>query len=92
MPPKPAPETTDASTDTAPVLTRTVPAAWSAPDPLTLTLGEPITVTVAEGVVLHNSETGQAFVPGEPTTQTVTPTTLRRLMDGDLKQVAPATV
>lgn len=49
-----------------------------------LTLGQVVTVQVAEGVVLINNETGVPFVPGADTTQTVTPTLLRRIKDGDL--------
>ena len=52
-------------------------------------LGALITVQVAEGVGLLNNETGQDFVPGVPTLQTVTVTTLRRLTDGDLVRVNP---
>ena len=40
--------------------------------------------------VLRNTETGLPFEAGVATVQTVTPTTIRRLMDGDLQQVAPA--
>lgn len=50
-------------------------------------LGEMIHVRVADGLALLNNETGQDFVPGEATMQTVTVTTLRRLADGDLVRV-----
>lgn len=50
-------------------------------------LGEVIQVQVADGLSLINNETGNDFVPGEPTSQTVTVTTLRRLADGDLIRV-----
>lgn len=47
-------------------------------------LGELVHVVVPEGAQLINNETGGFFTPGEPTPQTVTLTTLRRLVDGDL--------
>ena len=47
-------------------------------------LGDQVSVLVAEGIVLRNSETGVPFAPGVPTLQTVTTTLLRRLADGDL--------
>ncbi|MBP6897381.1 MAG: hypothetical protein KBC94_23435 [Pseudacidovorax sp.] len=50
-------------------------------------LGETVQVTVAEDVVLMNTETGAPFTPGEATPQLVTVTTLRRLDDGDLTLV-----
>ena len=67
-------------------ITQTVQPAQDlrAPD---LWIGEMIHVTVRSGVVLRNAETGLAFVPGEATPQWVTPTTLRRLADGDLQRV-----
>ena len=51
------------------------------------TLGTQIDVRVASGQLLLNNETGQRFVDGESTPQTVTVTTLKRLADGDLVQV-----
>ncbi len=50
-------------------------------------LGAQITVRVAEGQQLINSETGTYFGDGVDTPQTVTVTTLKRLADGDLVQV-----
>jgi hypothetical protein len=51
-------------------------------------LGSTCTVKVGDGLLLMNTETGAHFAPGEPTSQTVTTTTLRRLADGDLVLVA----
>lgn len=51
-------------------------------------LGAVCGVTVAEGVVLRNGETGLDFEPGKETPQTVTVTTLRRLEDGCLTRVS----
>ncbi len=51
-------------------------------------LGSTCTVRVADGLLLINNETGARFAPGEPTSQTVTTTLLRRLVDGDLVLVA----
>ena len=51
-------------------------------------LGSTCTVQVADGLALMNNETGAHFAPGEPTSQTVTTTTLRRLADGDLVLVS----
>lgn len=64
--------------------------AFTAHDPAQLVIGEQIYVTVQPGTVLRNTETGQPFEAGVATVQTVTPTTIRRLLDGDLQQVAPA--
>lgn len=66
------------------------PAPFTAPNPAQLVIGEQIHVTVQPGTVLRNTETGLPFEAGVATVQTVTPTTIRRLMDGDLQQVAPA--
>ena len=64
--------------------------AFTATDPAQLVIGEQIHVTVLPGTVLRNTETGMPFEAGVATPQTVTPTTIRRLLDGDLQQVAPA--
>ena len=61
------------------------PAALAAAPPA---LGSTCTVRVGDGLVLMNTETGAHFAPGEPTSQTVTTTLLRRLADGDLVLVA----
>ncbi len=50
----------------------------------TLRLGESVFVTVAPDVHLVNNESRGRFEPGARTPQTVTPTLLRRLRDGDL--------
>lgn len=50
-------------------------------------LGELVHVVVAEEKLLKNNETGDYFVAGAATPQTVTVTTLRRLKDGDLQLV-----
>lgn len=63
-------------------------ASFVVTEPERLVLGDLIYVTVQPDVVLRNNETGQPFVPGESTPQRVTPTTIRRLRDGDLQQVA----
>lgn len=52
------------------------------------TLGSTCVVQVADGLTLMNNETGVHFIGGEPTSQTVTLTLLRRLADGDLVLVA----
>lgn len=52
-------------------------------DPLPA-LGSTCSVRVGDGLLLMNLETGAHFAAGEPTSQTVTTTTLRRLADGDL--------
>jgi hypothetical protein len=57
-------------------------------DRATPVLGQTCVVRVADGLLLKNTETGAHFAPGEPTSQTVTTTTLRRLADGDLVLVA----
>lgn len=63
--------------------TPTTPApAPSASQPLRL--GQAVMVKTPDGVRLINNETGGLFDPGVPTPQTVTPTLLRRLQDGDL--------
>lgn len=54
-----------------------------------LRLGQIVQVQVAPGVVLRNTEAGGAFEPGMTTPQTVTPTLLRRLRDGDLTLIIP---
>lgn len=51
-------------------------------------LGTTCTVRVGDGLVLVNNETGAHFAGGEPTSQTVTTTLLRRLADGDLVLLA----
>ena len=51
-------------------------------------LGTTCVVRVGDGLSLINSETGATFATGEPTSQTVTITTLRRLADGDLVLIA----
>ncbi|MES1977554.1 MAG: hypothetical protein V4451_05925 [Pseudomonadota bacterium] len=51
-------------------------------------LGAVINVKVAEGQKLRNNETGAFFEEDKATPQTVTVTTLRRLEDGCLVQVA----
>ena len=51
-------------------------------------LGSTCTVRVGDGLVLMNNETGAHFAPGEPTSQRVTTTLLRRLADGDLVLVS----
>lgn len=61
-----------------------ITAAEEQPSPR---LGEVIQVQVADGLSLTNNETGNDFVPGEATSQTVTVTTLRRLADDDLIRV-----
>lgn len=65
------------STDTAP----------QAPAKATPKLGEIIHVTVDDGVVLINNESGAPFAAGARTPVTVTTTVLRRLQDGDFRQV-----
>lgn len=49
-----------------------------------LRLGQTVHVHVQAGVRLINTETGGYIEPGVSTPQTVTPTLLRRLHDGDL--------
>lgn len=61
---------------------------WTAPAPETLVIGEQIFVKVQPDVVLVNTETGARFVPDVATPQKVTTTTIARLRDGDLQQVA----
>lgn len=73
-----------------PTLQAPAPAPFTATDPAQLVIGQQIHVTVPPSVVLRNTETGLPFEPGVATPQTVTPTTIRRLLDGDLQQVAPA--
>ncbi len=51
-------------------------------------IGQLVRVQCPAGRVLINNEIGALFAPGVPTPQTVTPTTLRRLADGDLLLVA----
>ena len=63
------------------------PAAESVRTAAGLVIGDIVRVTVRPGVVLRNTETGLHFVPGEPTTQRVTATLLRRLQDGDVQLV-----
>ena len=48
------------------------------------TLGETVMVRIVPGSLLVNNETGGFFIAGEDTPQTVTPTLLRRVADGDL--------
>ena len=84
--PMAADTTADAATDAH--KQAAAPAAFVAADPARLVLGDLIHVTVQPGVVLRNTETGLPFVPGEAAPQRVTPTTIRRLRDGDLQQVA----
>ena len=83
MPTKETPKFTAADTtaDVAAVATSAPAAALPA-------LGSTCTVRVADGLLLTNNETGGRFAPGEATSQTVTITTLRRLVDGDLVLVA----
>ncbi len=49
-----------------------------------LRLGDSVQVLAPAGTVLRNNETGGLFEPEQATPQTVTPTLLRRLQDGDL--------
>lgn len=65
--------------------TENIQAAAPLPAPA---LGGSCTVVVGDGLVLMNNETGAHFAPGEPTSQRVTTTLLRRLADGDLVRVA----
>jgi hypothetical protein len=60
----------------------------AAPDLSALRMGQTVSVTVAPGLTLRNTESGGLFEAGAPTPQTVTPTLLRRLRDGDLVLVA----
>ena len=76
---KEPPKFTMGATDAAAAPAATLPAP---------ALGSSCTVQVAEGLVLMNNETGAYFAGGEPTSQTVTTTLLRRLQDGDLVLVA----
>lgn len=52
-----------------------------------LRIGDIVSVVVAPGAVLINSETGRPFASGVATPVTVTPTLLRQLRDGDLSAV-----
>lgn len=61
---------------------------WKAPAPDTLAIGTQIFVTVQPDVILRNAETGLYFEADIATPQTVTATTIARLRDGDLQQVA----
>lgn len=82
MPPKDTNKQTN--TETAVVVGSSAKAAELPP----AALGTVINVVVAEGQVLVNNETGVRFEEGKTTPQTVTVTTLRRLEDGCLVQVA----
>lgn len=55
-----------------------------------LSLGQSVMVKPAPGVRLVNNETGGYFEADVPTPQTVTPTLIRRLDDGDLLLASPA--
>lgn len=75
------------SSKTASALTDTAAGA-DVPALLPPVLGQIVTVRVAPGMHVINSEAGAPFEDGVDTPQTVTPTTLRRLADGDLIRVA----
>lgn len=66
----------------------TLTAAPAEPARAMPALGSTCVVQVAQGLSLINGETGATFATGEPTSQTVTITTLRRLADGDLVLIA----
>lgn len=80
---KPAAQSEAQQADTP---TNATPAPTRTAQPLRL--GTVVNVVVAPEVVLINNETGTRFVPGVPTPQTVTPTLIRRVEDGDLS-IAP---
>lgn len=52
--------------------------------PANLSLGQAVMVQAPPGIRLANNESGGYFETNVPTPQTVTPTLLRRLQDGDL--------
>lgn len=71
-------------------MAKTTPTAPEAASPAAAPrLGDSVMVQLAPGIThLRNNESDSLFDPGVPTPQTVTPTLLRRLADGDLVLVA----
>lgn len=81
------PAATAASNNTAEASAPVANAFALAPAPMhrpAPTLGETVMVRIVPGSLLVNNETGGFFIDGEDTPQTVTPTLLRRVADGDL--------